>query len=246
MSSRLRETLVRAMYGALCAPVAAAPAERFRAMVERCALGRLLNELRIDCVIDVGANQGQYARLLRRLRYTGLILSFEPNPDVFRAAQSEFAGDGSWRGYGYALGSSNAELEFNVFENSEVSSFLAAGDRLKSKIIRSTKVPVRRLDDVMPEILPDWKQRRLFLKCDTQGFDLEVVKGAEGVLQAICGLQSEIAVQPLYAGMPRYLEALKYYEGLGFSVFELWQNNTTSDGLALEYDCLMKRGAIRT
>jgi hypothetical protein len=110
-----------------------------------------------------------------------------------------------------------------------------------SKIVRTAKLPVRRLDAFLPGILPDWSKRRLFLKCDTQGFDLEVVKGAEGALSAVYGLQSEIAVQSLYRGMPRYLEALSFYESLGFVLIDLWLNNRTVDGDVLEYDCLMKR-----
>jgi len=237
----LREKLVRAVYAAVASRSAAPIVERLKAVSERQVLGELLSKLRIDCVIDVGANEGQYARLLRRLGFTGLILSFEPNVDVFNVMQRAFAKDHAWRGYNCGLGSSDGELDFNVFEFSPISSFLPGSDFVHSKIVRTAKVPVRRLDAFLPEILPDWSKRRLFLKCDTQGFDLEVVKGAEGALSAVYGLQSEIAVQSLYRGMPRYLEALSLYESLGFVLIDLWLNNRTVDGDVLEYDCLMKR-----
>jgi FkbM family methyltransferase len=239
-----REKLVRAVYASVASSPGTKIVERLTAVSERQSLRHLLEKLRIDCVIDVGANEGQYARLLRRLGFGGLILSFEPNLDVFGVMQRTFADDASWRGFNCALGSADAELDFNVFEHSQISSFLAGSDSVKSKLVRTAKVPVRRLDAFLPEILPGWDKRRLFLKCDTQGFDLEVVKGAEGVLEAVCGLQSEIAVQPLYQGMPRYLEALSFYESLDFVLCDLWLNNRTVDGDVLEYDCLMRRTAL--
>jgi FkbM family methyltransferase len=206
----LREKLVRAVYAVVASPSAAPIVERLKAVSERQVLGDLLSKLRIDCVIDVGANEGQYARLLRRLGFKGLILSFEPNIDVFNVMQRAFANDRAWRGYNCGLGSADGELDFNVFEFSQISSFLPGSDRVHSKLVRTTKVPVRRLDSFLPTIVPDWSQKRVFLKCDTQGFDLEVVRGAEGALSAVYGLQSEIAVQSLYRGMPRYLEALSF------------------------------------
>jgi FkbM family methyltransferase len=181
----LREKLVRVAYATVALPTPASVLERLMAVAERQVLGRLLSKLGIDCVIDVGANEGQYARLLRRLRFTGLILSFEPNPDVFRVMQNAFAKDPAWRGYNCGLGSSEEELDFNIFEHSQISSFLPGSERLHSKLVRTARVPVRRLDAFLPAVLPDWSKRRLFLKCDTQGFDLEVVKGAEGALTRI-------------------------------------------------------------
>jgi FkbM family methyltransferase len=237
----LREKLVRAVYGAVASPAGAPIVERLKAISERQTLSELLSKHRIDCVIDVGANEGQYARLLRRLGFTGLILSFEPNADVFRVMQTTFAKDHAWQGFNCALGSSEKELDFNVFEHSQISSFLPGSELVHSKIVRTVKVPVRRLDVFLPQILPDWGKRRIFVKCDTQGFDLEVIRGAEGTLPRVYGMQSELAVQSLYNGMPRYLEALSFYESLGFVLIDLWLNNRTASGDVLEYDCLMRR-----
>ena len=45
-------------------------------------LKRVLERFSVDCVFDVGANDGQYATQLRKkVGYKGLIISFEPIPE---------------------------------------------------------------------------------------------------------------------------------------------------------------------
>src|SRR4026209_949390 len=45
----------------------------------------LFERLAIDCVIDVGANRGQYGRLLRtEVGYRGYIASFEPQSTALK------------------------------------------------------------------------------------------------------------------------------------------------------------------
>ena len=238
------DKLARAVDATVGSPAAAPLVCRLRRIADIQVLGGLLSTLRVDCVIDAGANEGQYARLIRRFGFSGLILSFEPNPEVFRVMQSAFANDKNWRGYNCALGSSDGELDFNIFEFTPMCSFFPATELVHSKLERTAKVSVRRLDTLLPEILPDWSNRRFFLKVDTEGFDVEVVKGAAGALGTIYGLESEVAARVLFHGMPRYLEALGYYESLGFVLVDLWLNSRTADGDALEFECIMKRSDL--
>ena len=68
-------------------------------------LSKVLQSLRTDCVLDVGANAGQFALQLRSLGYTGLILSFEPDPQVFKELKQHSDGDARWHAFNLALGS---------------------------------------------------------------------------------------------------------------------------------------------
>lgn len=77
---------------------------------------------------------------------------------------------------------------------------------------------------------------------DTQGFDLEVVKGARNCIGKILGLQSELEVRRMYEGTPGYLEALAFYSDLGFALKDFY--TVASDGndlSAVEVNCIMLR-----
>ncbi|PYP71943.1 MAG: hypothetical protein DMD41_10655 [Gemmatimonadetes bacterium] len=54
-------------------------------------------------------------------------------------------------------------------------------------------------------------------------------------------LQSEISVNPIYEGMPNYLETLAFDESLGFTLMTLFPVGRTGYGNIIEYDCLMGR-----
>ena len=62
---------------------------------------------------------------------------------------------------------------------------------------------------------------RPFLKLDTQGFDMEVVRGAGPVIHDFLGLQSEIAFQQIYEGAPDFHSSVAYYQSLGFVLSRL-------------------------
>ncbi len=203
-------------------------------------LRKFLRQFEINCVLDVGANAGGYALLLRRLGYRGRIVSFEPNPDAFAVISDRFRDDRNWQGHCVALGASRGSAAFHVATSDNESSFLgrAEGDW----IARDDKVELVPLDDLFAGLVERLSEPRVFLKIDTQGYDQEVVKGAAGSLSRIVALQSEVSVQPLYEGMMHYTDALAFYESLGFSLMHLALvlRGKTHDNV-VEYDALMAR-----
>lgn len=183
-------------------------------------LQRLLDAFRIDCVLDVGAHKGEFAVQLRRGGFNGRIISFEPVPASFQDLCHRMNGDGNWCGLQHALGAEEQLRTINVPAGSTWASFLDAKTGTPEHGVTAppadyiVEVPVRRLDAVVPDLAHGFEQ--LFLKIDTQGFDLEVLKGSTGILDLTCLLQMELSFSAFYEGQPDYREALDTLDELGF------------------------------
>lgn len=210
-----------------------------------------LERLSINCVMDVGANRGDYAVMLRRIGYRGLIVSIEPVREVYESLAQRAAPDPKWKVLNYALGDKNELKQINVCTARNLSSFFRPAEDigeavLDAEIDRTEIVRVKRLDEVLCEVLGQTTAPRVWLKMDTQGYDLRVMDGAARALPLIVAIQSELSVVPLYSDMPDYVEALIYFRKLGFSptgFFSVVGHRTT--GRLLEFDAVLSRTNAR-
>jgi FkbM family methyltransferase len=208
-------------------------------------LHNLFSKHLIETVIDVGANQGQYGQFLRSIGFTGVIISFEPLSDAFKTLSAFCEHDQHWHAYNFALGDAEAETVINITNYSDFSSFLEptaySQDTFshKSEVIRQETVQIKVLDSIFDD-LPGIDTQRIHLKMDTQGFDLNVFKGAQQHLDRIQTMQSEISIRELYEGMPDYLTALKTYTDAGFTISGLFPVTRDKNDLSvIEFDCVM-------
>lgn len=208
-------------------------------------LRKVIDVYSIDCVIDVGANIGQYAKFMRdKVGYKGLIISFEPEPDNFKKLLAASRVDHRWIVFNEALGNEDGELFLNVMEASDLNSFLEPKhdetDKLeKLNVIKSTvKVPVKKLDNLMKGFVENHGAKNVLLKLDTQGFDLEVFKGALNCLDIIKAVQTEVSVLPIYEDMPSFSDSLKLFRSNGFEVSGLYSLSENRFPHAIEFDCI--------
>ena len=225
--------------------VGAHPLERF---LFESSLSQVLRRLDVNCVLDVGANQGQYGLMLRGLGYSGYIVSFEPVSEPFQALQAVARHDPKWSAHQWALDAQATRARIHVTRGTDFSSVLQpTGYPIErfggsAPVERVEQVDVRRLDQVLRDVIAHIDRPRLFLKTDTQGYDLQVFAGAAGVIDRVLGLQSEIAPVPLYEGAPTMVEALRTFQSAGFELSELSPVSRDPDtARVLEYDCLMVR-----
>lgn len=214
-------------------------------------LSDVLWRYRVDCVLDVGANRGQYARFLRQAGYRGRIISLEPVPEVFAQLAAAAADDDLWDVHQLALGRESGELEMHVASDGTLSSALPPSEFGTERFaalreIQVQRVPVRRLDALLPELFPAGETPRILLKLDTQGFDLEAFAGLGDAVDRVVALQSEVALLTIYEHMPRMPEALAVYEAAGFEVSGMYPvTREKRTARVLEYDCVMVRAAAR-
>ncbi len=218
------------------------PEHQIYKLLEWRRLREILIVLRINCVLDVGAARGQFAINLRKIGYQGKIVSFEPVSEAFEQMGAAFATNSLWQGFRYALGGRTGEVNFHVATDStEMSSVLVPKDDAWQ--LRTEVVPMKTLDSILDKVLSDIEEPRIFLKMDTQGYDVEVIKGAANSMDRIMALQSELVIQPDYIGAPLYLEALTLYQGYGFRPVSLIEAaRDLHSGIITEVNCVLVRG----
>jgi FkbM family methyltransferase len=213
-------------------------------------LKRILEAKGIDGAIDVGANVGQYGRLLRDIGFTGHIYSFEPVTAVFEKLQAAAAGDSKWHCFRLALGEASARKTINVYDSHVFSSFLSANDYSKGiwkslHGVHDEEVEVARLDDLFDGLPNRAECRNFLLKMDTQGFDLQVFRGALKSLASVQALQSELALIAIYDGTPDPYEVLAEFNAQGFSISGMYVINRDESLVVIEYDVtLVRRAAV--
>ncbi len=216
-------------------------------------VGWLLGRLGVNVVLDVGANRGQYATELRRNGYQGRIVSFEPVPAQVRVLQRKSADDPMWEIRPCALGDSDSTMPINVgVGQGRLSSLLPATDFGRSwnariDAERTVDVPVRRLDGLFDELVDGVPDPRVYLKLDTQGYDLHAFAGAGERVNDVVAMQSEVSMVPLYEGMPHFTEQLMTYERAGFELAGMYPVIIDRPTLrTVEFDAVLVRaGAVR-
>jgi len=180
---------------------------------------RVLAGERIDLLLDVGANEGQYALRMRRAGFEGRIVSFEPLADAFAVLERRAAGDPSWEARRLALSDADGTAEIHVAGNSTSSSLLEMGARHLASAPESAYVGTELVDTARLDALWDsLGGERVFLKLDVQGFEMHVLRGAEQALADLRGVQAELALAHLYEGDSPWREVVDHLAARGFEL----------------------------
>jgi FkbM family methyltransferase len=210
-------------------------------------LAAVFDLVRPDCVLDVGANVGQFRDLARGAGYEGPIVSFEPCRRPFEELQRRSADDEQWRVQQLALGQCDGRRRMLVAASSLFSSFREPSAYSlrrtpeESTVVAEEEVATRRLDSWWAEEADGAYGERIFLKVDTQGCDLDVVRGAAGILERVTGLQVEGSFRHLYEGVPDCLDTLAFLRQAGFAPTGIFPVIRDSMLRLIEVDCLMVR-----
>lgn len=205
----------------------------------------LLSSLGVDCVLDVGAFTGTYGRMLRDFGYSGRIVSFEPASENFDALSCEAAGDSAWEVRRTGVGSAPGTLDLLLTGSAGCNSFLEPNAFAMSELPRMfcrkgvETVQVTTVDEVFADATRG--ANAVFIKVDTQGYDLEVIRGAAASLPQVAAIQVELALQRTYESQPGYLEMLAEIATFGFAPAQLAATYSDSRGRIAECDCVLVR-----
>jgi FkbM family methyltransferase len=155
----------------------------------------LIRELRFVC--DVGANRGDFSAAVLLVAPSARVAAVEPNPAELAVLQRRFAKEPRISLHGQAAGSAPGKATLHVESQSELSSLRQLSARARrfhgASPLAAREVDVVRLDDLLahePEIS--------LLKVDVQGFEHDVLDGAQRTLERSVCLVIEVNYEPNY------------------------------------------------
>ena len=207
-------------------------------------VARTLAARRVEVLLDVGANEGQYAALVRAAGFAGRIVSVEPLPDAYERLTGRLGHDPRWQGVRAAVGAEPGTATINVSANSYSSSLLPLTDAHlqvdpASQVVRRLEVPLTTVDEVCRE--HDLDPSRALLKVDTQGFESEVLDGAGALLDRFAAVQLEVSYAELYTGQASVHTLTERLAGHGLVPWTWEPGISSAEGRLLQADVLFVR-----
>lgn len=209
----------------------------------------LLLSNHIDVVLDVGANDGLYGRYLRSAGYRGRIVSFEPVRETFEALRTQAETDPLWEAINVGLGRAEGVETIQISRRSVFSSILQPLPTLREfapedvELVGKEQLTLKTLDSQFPKVVH--ANERVFLKIDTQGYEKEVILGAEATLPLLWGIQLELSLKPLYKGEASIGEMIAMLDRHGFRMRLI--DPVTYDhgqGVLLQIDCIFLKDEL--
>ncbi|HEY6100454.1 MAG TPA: FkbM family methyltransferase [Anaeromyxobacter sp.] len=194
------------------------------ALVRRMALFRAHA---VGLVFDVGANEGGYGAELRRMGFTGDLVSFEPVRAPFAELSRRAKGDGRWKVVNAGIGEASREAVINVAGNKSLSSsLLPMMQRHVEGAPDSAYVGTEtiRLESLADAIAAHGSPgARLYVKLDVQGYERRILEASTAALGGVAGVQLEMSMVPLYEGEALVEDMIALMRRLGFVLSSLEQ-----------------------
>ena len=183
-------------------------------------------------VIDIGAYQGDFTKNMLATEKFAKAHLFEPNPEHFTFLQNEFSEQGNIFLHPYALGNQIGKESFNCSEDDATGSVLRYHPKYhhdtSQKKVKSFSINLTKLDDFYIE---HFSQDRIgLIKIDTQGFDLEVLKGAENLIRdQKPWLVIELNFLPFYIGQASIHSIMHWLSEQGYHLGGMFNDHYSND-----------------
>ena len=159
--------------------------------------------------------------LIEQLFPNKIIHSFEPLADSLKIQKKFFNYKKNIFFYNFALGSHSSIREFFITKRMDSSSFFKIDtEKIKNdiyKIQNQKNIQIKTLDEI---IIDQEFFKPILIKIDVQGFELEVLKGAEKILEKTNYLLIEVSEKEIYQNQPLMGEIITFLEDRNFQILK--------------------------
>lgn len=189
-------------------------------------IARFLEGREVKTIIDVGANIGTTVVEYAKCFPTAKIVAIEPIKDTYDILCSNISKLGKVKSFHCAAGSTPGTVHVNLSNRSECNSLVAGPeDSLPNKLGETVKVI--KLDDLASA---EGLLRFDILKTDTEGYDLEVLKGATQLLSNSSNafILSEVTFHRKDPCHTQFIELHQYLAGFGFDFCGIYDQDYNS------------------
>lgn len=197
-----------------------------------------LKKLNCNFIVDAGANCGQFALAARVLCHSAIIHSFEPLPKPAEKFKLVHGDDPNVKLHQVALGVVNEKRTMHISQSDDSSSLLPISDLQETLFpvtseAEETTVTVVSLDTLLvaEEIIGS-----ALLKIDVQGYELEVLRGCETLLDNFTHIYVECSFVELYEGQALAHEVIDYLQARGFLLNGIYNMAYDNSGHSIQAD----------
>ena len=191
----------------------------------------------ISVIFDIGAHEGYWTKNMKRwVKLDTTFFLFEPN--ILHNPKLDASGSTY---FNYLLGENDGEqMPFFAVGNTGDSYYKEINpvyDEITPKVMKVKTLDSLILENQLPQ--PD------FIKLDTQGSELDIVKGASKTLKATKVLIAELPISVLNPGSPGIQEFLDFMENSGFTPIAITEVHRLLDVL-IQIDVAFLKNEIFT
>jgi FkbM family methyltransferase len=182
-------------------------------------------------VFDIGANVGQSVQQFRKFFMNAEIHSFEPGEQAFQELTKNTQGMGGVHLVNSGMGARRETKTYVENEFSDMNSFLEPGEDVWGSVIRRRALQLETVDDYC---MGSGIAHIDILKIDTQGYDLEVLRGAGQMLRdrKIDLIYLEVIFSRMYRGSPRFDELYAFLADNGMGLVSFYEKHYQNDLLS--------------
>ena len=196
-------------------------------------------------VLDVGANDGWFSKVMLRFSSKCRILAFEPLPTQHNNLELLKKKYPHFKYKDLAIGDKNEKIQIKEYESSGLSSIKNISPNY-SYNTQYFSTAVKNIFDVECVTLDSLSHlfpgENIVLKIDTQGFEMEVLKGSEQLFQrkAIKYIIIECSSLKKYEGQSLAEELISHITAKGFEIFDINPFYYEASGQLTEFDIIFK------